>query len=217
MNIAQHSQRRHTTKAFDAGRIIPDASVELLCTLLRHSPSSVNSQPWHFILARSEEGKARIAKATQAGFAYNEAKVRNASHIVVLCTRTDMDPSHLHALLEQEQADGRFATPQAREGQSNSRNHYVNLHRYDQKDLQHWMEKQVYLALGSLLLGAETLGINACPMEGFDARILDAELGLHAQGLTSVVMVALGYSSSEDFNAKLPKSRLPSSSIFTNI
>jgi nitroreductase/dihydropteridine reductase len=217
MNIAQHSQRRHTTKAFDASRTIPEASVELLCTLLRLSPSSVNSQPWHFILARSEEGKARIAKATQAGFSYNEAKVRNASHIVVLCARTDMDPPHLHALLEQEQADGRFSTPQAREGQSNSRNHYVNLHRYDQKDLQHWMEKQVYLALGSLLLGAETLGINACPMEGFDARILDAELGLHAQCLTSVVMVALGYSSSEDFNAKLPKSRLPSSSVFTNI
>lgn len=217
MNIVQHAQRRHTSKAFDAGRKIPEFTIDELRTLLRHSPSSVNSQPWHFVIAHSDEGKARIAKATQSGHAYNEAKIRNASHVIVFCSRTGIDEAHLAALLEQEQEDGRFATPQARDGQSNSRNLYVNLHRYDQKDVQHWMEKQVYLALGTLLLGASTLDIDACPMEGFDSRVLDAELSLHAQGLTSVVLVALGYRSTEDFNATLPKSRLAAESVFTNI
>ena len=46
-------------------------------------------------------------------------------------------------------------------------------------------------------------------MEGFDAKILDEELGLNARGLSSIVIPSLGYHSSEDFNAKLPKSRLP--------
>jgi nitroreductase/dihydropteridine reductase len=217
MNIAEYAKRRHTAKAFDRSRSIPNETIEVLQTVLRHSPSSVNSQPWHFIFANSDESKERIAKATQSGFAYNEDKIRNASHVVVFCARTDMDADHLDAVLNQEQSDGRFATSQGREGQSNSRNHYVNLHRFDQKDLQHWMEKQVYLALGTLLISAETQGVNACPMEGFDPRVLDAELGLNAQSLTSVVIVALGYSGSEDFNAKLPKSRLPSVSVFSDI
>jgi nitroreductase/dihydropteridine reductase len=61
------------------------------------------------------------------------------------------------------------------------------------------------------------LGIDACPMEGFDAAALDLELGLAEQGLQSVVLLALGYSSAEDFNAKLPKSRLAADEVMTRL
>ena len=40
-------------------------------------------------------------------------------------------------------------------------------------------------------------------------KSMDEGLGLRARGLTSSVIVALGYRAAEDFNAKLPKSRLP--------
>jgi hypothetical protein len=40
-------------------------------------------------------------------------------------------------------------------------------------------------------------------------RALDLSLGLREKGLTSVVLVSLGYRSESDFNAALPKSRLP--------
>ncbi|MEJ2608395.1 MAG: hypothetical protein P8Z41_17250, partial [Anaerolineales bacterium] len=49
---------------------------------------------------------------------------------------------------------------------------------------------QVYLALGTLLLGVATLEIDATPIEGFDPRILDEELGLHEKGLTGVLAQA---------------------------
>jgi nitroreductase/dihydropteridine reductase len=41
--------------------------------------------------------------------------------------------------------------------------------------------------------------------------------GLRSQGLTSVALLALGYRSANDFNAKLPKSRLPVESVLTEI
>ncbi len=217
MNITQYAKTRYTTKAFDGSKKIPAETLEEIRNLLRHAPSSVNSQPWHFVIAGTDLGKARVAKATQPGYAYNEGKILNASHVVVLCARTDFDEAHLNALLEQEDKDGRFATPEAKAGQHTARSFYVNLHRLDLKDAQDWAEKQVYLALGTLLLGASTLGVDACPMEGFDRATLDQELGLTAQGLTAVVLVGLGYRSSEDFNAKLPKSRLSADCIFTAI
>lgn len=217
MNIAQFSQARYTTKAFDPAKTIPDATLAEMRTLLRNSPSSVNSQPWHFVIAGTAEGKARVAKATETGFAYNTPKILNASHVIVFCARTGIDESHLAKVLASEEQDGRFATPEAKAAQNTSRSFYVNLHRYDQKDAQHWIEKQVYLALGTAMLGAATLEIDACPMEGFDARILDEELGLRSQGLTSVALLALGYRSANDFNAKLPKSRLPVESVLTEI
>jgi nitroreductase/dihydropteridine reductase len=215
MSLVSLAKSRYTTKSYDATRKIPQASIDVLLDQLRHSPSSVNSQPWHFIIAADEQGKSRVAKGAQGGFAYNEAKILNASHVIVLCTRTEMPDEHLEAVVAQEDLDGRFHNAEAKVGQDKLRRGYVDLHRYDLKDVQHWMEKQTYLALGTLLLGAASLGLDATPMEGFDARKLDEELGLREQGFTSLVIVSLGYRSETDFNAKLPKSRLSTESVFT--
>jgi nitroreductase/dihydropteridine reductase len=217
MNIAQIAQARYTTKAFDPEKTIPEAVVEQLCAVLRNAPSSVNSQPWHFIVAASPEAKLRVAKATQGGFTYNEPKLRNASHVIVLCGRTRLDDAHLDAVIAQENSDGRFATPEAMATQDKTRRFYVNLHQNEMKDDRSWIERQVYIALGGLLLAAGAVNVDACPMEGFDAALLDAELGLAAQGLTSVVLVALGYRGADDFNARLPKSRLAEEVLFTRL
>ncbi|PLZ02799.1 oxygen-insensitive NAD(P)H nitroreductase [Burkholderia sp. WAC0059] len=217
MNIASYAKKRYTTKAFDPARKVPEETIAQLRELIRFSPSSVNSQPWHFVVASSDEAKARVAKAAQGRFAYNEPKIRDASHVFVLCTRAAMDDAHLAGLLSQEDDDRRFVNADARKGQQTARQSYVDVHRYELKDAQHWMEKQVYLALGTLLLGASTLDVDACPMEGFDAKALDEELGLRQKGFTSAVIVGLGYSGEGDFNKALPKSRLPAEVVFTDL
>ena len=216
MDIARIATTRHTCKAYDASRKIPADQVEQLKTLLRYAPSSVNSQPWHFFIAETDAGKARFAKATPEGspYAANLPKVKNASHVVALCARTNIDDAHVAALLAQEEKDGRFPTPEGKEMQNKGRSFYVGLHRNDPQDMQAWTQKQIYLAL---LLGAATLGIDATPIEGFNPQALDQELALNEKGLKSVVMVALGYRSAEDFNAKLPKSRLPAGAVLTEI
>ena len=217
MNISQIVTSRRTAKAFDASRRLPENLVAEIKTLLRYAPSSVNSQPWHFIIAGSDEAKGRIADTLKTGFAYNEGKVRAASHVVVFCARNSIDETHTRQLLEQEDTDGRFATPEAKAGQNNTRSFYVKLHGETLNDMPAWVDRQIYLALGTLLLGAAALGIDACPMEGLDTAALDQALGLKEKGLRSVVMVALGYSGADDFNAKLPKSRLPATQVISEI
>lgn len=217
MDISHFAKTRYTTKAFDPTRKIPADVVEQIETLLRYSPSSTNAQPWHFFIASTDEGKDRIAKATSGLYVFNEAKIRNASHVVVFCTRCTIDDAYLQQLLDQEDKSGRFATPKNRAAQRDGRALFVNMHRFERRDVQHWLEKQVYLAIGTLLLGASALEIDACPMEGFHQTIMDEELGLRDLGYTSSVIVALGYHSGDDFNSKLPKSRMPSESVITRL
>ena len=217
MDLAKLATTRRTAKDFDPNGTIPEAVFDQLRVLLRHSPSSVNSQPWHFIVAASAAGKARLAVAAAGPYAYNAPKIRQASHVVVFCVRADMDDAHLAAILAQEQNDGRFPLAEDMEKQRKGRAAYVELHLRIRQDVPQWMEKQVYLALGALLLGAAALGLDACPMEGFDAHLLDAELGLAARGLRAVALVALGVSGSGDWNVALPKSRLPAESLFTDL
>ncbi len=217
MTLAPVARRRHTTKAFDPTRTLPPAVLDDLLDVLHHAPSSENAQPWHFLVAGSAEARARIARATQPGQPYNTAKITDASHVIVFATRTAIDDAYLAQVIDQESADGRYPTPEAREGQRGALHHYVDLHRHTLGDVQHWMQKQAYLALGTLLLAAGVHGVDATPMEGFDAQALDAELGLGERGLTSVVLVALGYGSAANFNAGLPKSRLPRDQVFTRL
>jgi nitroreductase/dihydropteridine reductase len=217
MNVVESVMNRHTCKAFDPARKISQEIMGQIETLLRFSPSSTNSQPWHFFIAGSEEGKARVAKAASGFYSFNEAKIRECSHAVVFCTKAVIDEQYLLKLLDREDKDGRFANQQAREGQHFGRSYFVNKHRFELRDSQHWMEKQVYLAVGTLLLGASALGVDACPIEGFNLKELDEELGLRSMGFTSAVIVALGYRSEKDFNAALPKSRLSAETVITRM
>ncbi|MFH4618561.1 oxygen-insensitive NAD(P)H nitroreductase [Vibrio furnissii] len=215
MNITAHAKSRYSTKSFDATKRISDEHIEAIKELIRFSPSSTNSQPWHFILASTEEGKQRIAKSAHDRYIFNQAKILNASHVLVFCAKTNIDEEYLLNLLEVEDQDGRFANADAKQGMHNGRSFFVNMHRFDLKDAQHWMEKQVYLNVGTVLLGVSTLGIDAVPIEGVDFKVLDEEFGLREKGLTSVVVVPLGYRAEDDFNAKLPKSRWPETEIIT--
>ena len=92
---------------------------------------------------------------------------------------------------------------------------YADIHRKDLLDTQCWMEKQVYLNIGTILLGAGVLGVDAVPIEGVDLDVLNQTFNLLEKGFIAVAIVALGYRADEDFNADLPKSRLPMTETFS--
>lgn len=217
MNLIEIVNWRYSTKEFDPNKKVSDEDFEQVKALLRMSPSSTNIQPWHFILASTEEGKKRIAKGTEGFFHFNSKKVTDASHVVVFCSKTDADEEYMQHLLAKEDADGRYPNEEIKQGMYGGRNIFTNMHRYDFKDLSHWLEKQVYLNIGSFLLGVATLGIDAVPMEGIDLKVIDEEFGLREKGFTSITAVAIGYRTETDFNAKTPKSRLSEEEIFTFI
>lgn len=168
----------------------------------------------------SDEGKARVAKAAERLYPYNVASIKNASHVIIFASRLEADDAYLLHVLEQEERDGRYlANPELYKArQHNGRMQYVDLHKQDLKDVQHWMDKQVYLNLGQLLLAVAMLGIDSSPMEGVETAVIDEEFGLRAKGYSSLFVVLLGYADpASDYNAALPKSRLPLQEILTEL
>lgn len=215
MNLNDILNTRYATKKFAPTKRLTDEQFEQVKALLRLSPSSVNSQPWHFVLASSAEGKARLAKGAEGAYAANHPKIMEASHVVLFCAKTDISDAYLQKVTDQEDADGRFPKPEAKEMALKVRGFYADLHRKEWDDVACWTQKQVYLNIGNLLLGAGMLGIDAVPIEGVDLEVLNQEFDLPNQGLTAVAVVALGFHAEDDFNAQLPKSRFSEDELFT--
>lgn len=215
MNIAEIVRSRHTCKAYDAQRPLTEEQLQQLQEILRFSPSSVNSQPWHFFLVSSDAGKSKLIPTLTE---HNREKVNQAPLTVIIATKTELDDSHLQALLAQEEQDGRFGgNEEAKKGADGARRYYVGLNSTSSQKQQEWMARQAYISLGFLLMGAATLGLDATPIEGFFPEQLDAAFGLGELGLKSVVVASLGHRSEQDFNASLTKSRLPAEQLFTRL
>ena len=217
MDLLNISKTRYTTKAYDPIRKIPQEQITRLLEILRLTPSSINIQPWHFFIADNQAAKERIAKALVGKYAYNAPKVLESSHTILFCTKADISEQHLDNLLTQDDISGRFKDSTAKQGQKDSRAGYVNYYRNEKGDIQRWAENQTFIALGQILLAAGIEGIDATPMGGFDEQILSEELHLKEKGLIPSVLLTLGYRSENDFNAKLPKSRLSKEEIFTQL
>lgn len=219
-DILRAAAGRHTAKAYDPNRRLSAAQIDAVRDLLRLSPSSVNLQPWRFILAGTPEGKARVAKAAEEKFPFNAAAIRDCSHVVVFASLISADEAYLAKILAKEEQDGRFAPDpegmKARVGGGRAR--FVGLHQSERKDGPAWMARQLYLNLGQFLLGVAALGLDATPMEGVDTDALDAEFGLTAQNYAAQVIVTLGYADPKaDYNGALPKSRLAREELIVEI
>ncbi|WP_431810141.1 oxygen-insensitive NAD(P)H nitroreductase [Jejubacter sp. L23] len=212
MDIEKLVRTRYTSKAYDGSRKLSEEQRQELLDLLRFSPSSVNSQPWHFFVIESDEAKARVLPAFGEA---NARKVQDAALVVVFTIRKEMSEDHLHALLAQEERDGRFESDDLKAGQDKGRRYFVNLNSGSVEQQRNWMARQAYLSLGFLLLGAAGMGLDATPIEGFTPEKMDQLLSLEAQGLQSVVVATVGYRSEQDFNAALPKSRLAQDQVIT--
>lgn len=217
MDVIKALNRRYTTKYFDPNKKISEEDFAKVKEILRMSPSSTNLQPWHFVIASTEEGKKRMAKGTKGFFSFNAGKVLDASHVVLFCSKTFIDEAYLQHISDTEDNDGRYPSEEVKQNVNGARHIFTDIHKYDLKDLQHWLEKQVYLNIGNFVLGVASLGIDACTMEGLDMKAIDNEFGLREKGFTAIAAVSIGYRAENDFNTpdKTPKSRLTEQEIIT--
>src|ERR1700733_2296880 len=74
---------RRASPSFD-GSPVPDADLKKILQAGLQAPSGFNLQPWRFIVVRNPDQKKRLRAAS-----YNQAKVEEASVMIVACGDAD--------------------------------------------------------------------------------------------------------------------------------
>jgi len=201
---------RYATKQFDPTRKISAQDWAALEEALLLTPSSGGLQPWNFIVVTDPAVRAKLLPAS-----YGQAQITNASHLVVFASKKNFNEADVDAHIKHtaEIQGVSFETLAPFRGM------LVGgiVQSMDEKARDAWARNQAYIALGNLLTSAAVLGIDACPMEGFDRVQYDEILGLAAKGFASGAIVTLGYRLATDKYASAPKVRFPKEQIFTRI
>jgi nitroreductase len=193
---------RYAVKKFDAARTLTSAQWDTLQRALELSPSSYGLEPWKILHIQTPEVRKRLQPA-----AWGQTQVVDASHFLVLAIVKDFGMPGIDAYIRRTAEVRQVPAASLDDYKGHMVGDLVNGPR--KAIINEWSARQLYIALGTLLTSAAVLGIDACPMEGFDIAKFDDILGLAAKGLTARVCCALGYRSSDDKYAQAAKVRFP--------
>ncbi len=199
---------RYATKQFDPSKKVSDQDLEVMQEAVRLAATSYGLQPFRVLLITDPELREKLKPA-----AYGQSQITDASHLAVLCAKTDMSPEYVDDYMARI-ATARDMPVSALEGFGSTIKGQVG--NMDDETITAWNKRQTYIALGHWLIAAAELHVDVCPMEGFDAAKFDDILGLKEQGLTTAVLAPIGYRSEEDGLAKAAKVRLPVEKLFIN-
>ena len=193
---------RYATKKMDPSKAVSEDKVERIVEAARLAPTSSGLQPFEVIVVTNPEVRARIQE-----IAWNQAQVTEGSHLLVFAAWDNYTPERINGMFDLVNEERGFKN----EGWENYRQMILNLYppRDAEVNFQH-AARQAYIGFGMSVAAAAFEGVDATPMEGFDADKLDAILGLREKGLRSVTILPLGYRAAEgDWLAPLKKVRRP--------
>jgi len=208
--LLENLQWRYATKKFDSSKKIPDQVWQTLEDSLVLAPSSFGLQPWKFFVVKNPEIRSLLLEHS-----WKQAQVVDASHLVVLAIKKDVNDADVDRSIAAT-ASIRQVPLESLQGFSNVVKGFLVKPPYP-LNLDEWSTRQVYIALGQLMTSAAFLGIDTCPMEGFNPSKYDEVLGLTNTDYRSVVVCPLGYRAEDDKYASLPKVRYPKSEVIEYI
>ncbi|MPY23451.1 NAD(P)H-dependent oxidoreductase [Shewanella psychropiezotolerans] len=200
-------ESRYTTKKYDSTKRVSPADLEVIYEAMRLSASSINSQPWKFIVIESDEAKQRMHDTFANKFQFNQPHIKSASHIILFAHNPSYTREDYAKVVDKGIEDGR-TKPQDRD-QAFGGFAFAELNTDENGNNAAWTKSQTYLALGNTLHVLARLGIDSTSMEGIDSELVSEIFKDELGGYVSEVALAIGYKhSQEDYNASIPKSRL---------
>ncbi|MGG3888023.1 NAD(P)H-dependent oxidoreductase [Metabacillus fastidiosus] len=200
-------QFRHATKEFDSSEKISEEDFQFILETGRLSPSSVGYEPWKFLVIQNQEIREKIRKVSFGG----QGQLPTASHFVILLARKSAryDSEYVQNLLRNVKNIPEDIIQQMNVAYKSFQETDLNLFEND-RALFDWASKQTYIALGNMLTAAAQIGIDSCPMEGFNyekvSQILEDEGLLDTDTFGVSVMATFGYRSQEPKHFKTRQS-----------
>ncbi|MGR9049553.1 NAD(P)H-dependent oxidoreductase [Halobacillus faecis] len=198
--ILDAARFRHATKQFDPDQTIPEDDFKFILEVGRLSPSSFGFEPWRFVVVQNPELRQKIKDTAWGAY----GKLPDASHFVIFLARTRKDTQYDSEYLQDhfknvKQLPDDFLEKYLSRIEEFQKEDFDLLE--GDRPLYDWAGKQTYIALSNMMTAAAEIGIDSCPIEGFNINkmneLLESEGLLEDGSFRISVMCAFGYRAQE--------------------
>ena len=190
---------RYAVKAFDPGRLLPEAKVGQLGAAFNLTATSYGLQPIRMLVVCDKGLQEELVEG-----AFGQRQVADASHLLVICIEKRIDPAYIESYFKRVQQVRGTPEEILKPFQKSL---IESCTAKTEGEIRNWAINQAYLALGNLLTVCAVERIDSCPMEGFLPKVFEQRLGLSEKGLEPVLPLPVGYRSEADMFSGFKKVR----------
>lgn len=177
---------RHACKTFDETKKISDEDINFIMEVARKSPSSFGMEGWKFLVITNEKLKKELRP-----YCWNQVQITSCSHLIVILSAIES------VKVESGIPRQRFQRRQSGDEKINIymdvyTNHLKNTLSSD-KNIYSWTTRQTYIAAGNMMTAAAYIGIDSCPIEGFEKENVEKVLALDTTQYQLSMLLPFGY------------------------
>ena len=177
---------RHACKLFDENKKIPDEDINFILECARKSPSSFGMEAWKFLVITNQALKEKLRPAC-----WNQAQITSCSHLIVILAGIESVKPDIGIVRQKFE---RRNMPQEK------LEFYLDLYASHMQDtlssdenILAWTAKQTYIAAANMMTAAAFVGIDSCPIEGFDKKAVEEILELDTSKYQIAMLLPFGY------------------------
>ena len=189
--------QRYATKKFDPARRISDEDWATLVEVGRLAPSSLGFEPWKMLLLNNEEMKQDLKSIAWGAV----SMLDGASHFVIYLARKGVNYETPYIEKLMQEVRHRSYDPESAYAHRIKSFQESDFKLNDERSLFDWASKQTYIQMANMMNAAVLMGMDSCPIEGFDKDKVEAYL--ESKGVLDTsefgvsVMCAFGYRNEE--------------------
>lgn len=193
---------RHACKQFDPTKVVSQENMRTILEAGRLSPSSFGLEPWKFLVVLNEDVKKKLYPIAWGA----RNSLDGASHLVIFLARRKIDTLHGSDYMKHMMYDVHHFPADVAELRM------ATIANFQEKDFKltesdraifDWACKQTYITLGNMTTVAAMLGVDSCPIEGFNRDAVE-EL-LTQEGLMDPTHFGVSAMAGFGYRAKEPR------------
>ncbi|NOX16096.1 MAG: NAD(P)H-dependent oxidoreductase [Epsilonproteobacteria bacterium] len=176
---------RHACKLFDEDKKITDEDIKYILETGRLSPSSFGMEGWKFLVITNQPLKEELKE-----FCWNQPQITTCSHLVVVLAA--INPLKPQSGIPQKRFQRRDMPQEMIERYVDVYKNYIEAIG-DDKNIFAWGARQTYIAAANMMNAAAAIGIDSCPIEGFEKGRVDEILKLDTKEFQTSLILPFGY------------------------
>lgn len=177
---------RHACKVFDENKKISDEDIKYILEVGRKSPSSFGIEPWKFLVITNEELKAKLSPAC-----FKQPQITTCSHLVIILA--SIENVKLESGMPEKMLT-RWGKPKE------ELDFYMDFYKNALKDtltsndnIYNYSSHQAYIASANMLTAGAFIGIDSCPISGFNKEEVENILEIDASKYQLSLVIPFGY------------------------